>query len=76
MCIPRRSKSLASVLVGTCGMWLSAAPAVGHVTLNDPNGGEVLEVDSVFTIEWTIAIAHSLQNWDLVEVKLLRKSGS
>lgn len=40
-------------------------PARGHVTLNDPNGGEVMEVGTTFTIEWQIAIAHSLQNWDL-----------
>ena len=39
--------------------------AHGHVTLDDPNGGEVLEPGTVFTIEWHIVIAHNLQNWDL-----------
>ena len=65
MCNPRHSKTLASVLVGTCGLLLSAVPASGHVTLLDPNGGEVLEVGSVFEIRWQINIAHNLQNWDL-----------
>ncbi len=42
-----------------------ASPAHGHIELNVPNGGEVLEAGSVFTISWRIAIAHNLQNWDL-----------
>ncbi|MEE9293479.1 MAG: DUF4215 domain-containing protein [Phycisphaerae bacterium] len=44
---------------------LAGSPARGHVILNDPNGGEALEVGSVSTIEWQIQITHSLQNWDL-----------
>lgn len=40
-------------------------PACGHVTLNDPNGGEVVEVGTTFTIEWQIVVAHELENWDL-----------
>ena len=43
----------------------SATAARAHVNLLAPNGGEVLEVDSVFTIRWQILIAHNLQNWDL-----------
>ena len=43
----------------------SATAARAHVSLDRPNGGEVLEVGSVFTITWHIAIAHNLQNWDL-----------
>jgi hypothetical protein len=42
-----------------------ANPAPGHVILDAPNGGEVLQVGSVFTVTWHIQIAHSLQNWDL-----------
>ncbi len=37
----------------------------GHVILEDPNGGEVLEAGSQFTIRWRIQISHNLQNWDL-----------
>ncbi len=44
---------------------LAAAPASAHVILDAPNGGEELEVGSVFTIRWHIVIAHNLQNWDL-----------
>ncbi len=40
-------------------------PARGHVNLNAPNGGEVVEVGTTLTIEWEIAIAHTLQDWDL-----------
>lgn len=61
----RQSKILASLLVGMCGLLLSASPAVGHVILDEPNGGEVLEVGSVVTIEWHIMIAHNLLGWDL-----------
>ena len=42
-----------------------AVPAWGHVALDNPNGDEVLEVGSVFTITWHVVIAHDLQNWDL-----------
>jgi hypothetical protein len=40
-------------------------PALAHVRLNAPNGGEVLDAGSVFTLEWNILISHNLQNWDL-----------
>ena len=46
-------------------MFLSAGPATGHVIVDEPNGGEFLEVGSVFRIEWHIQIAHTLLNWDL-----------
>ena len=65
MCTQHHSKTFACVLVGTCGMFLSAGPAAGHVLLNEPNGGEFLEVGSVVTIEWQIEIVHNLLNWDL-----------
>ena len=42
-----------------------ARPAVAHVDLFAPNGAEVLEAGSVFTVRWEIEIAHNLQNWDL-----------
>ncbi len=44
---------------------LAAAPASAHVVIDAPNGGEELEVGSVFTVTWHIAISHNLQNWDL-----------
>lgn len=44
---------------------LAAVPASAHVVLDAPNGGEELEVGSVFTVTWHIQIAHNLQNWDL-----------
>ena len=65
MCTSRHSRRFVSVLAGMCGLFLLADPAAGHVVLDEPNGGEVLEVGSVFTIEWHIHIAHTLQNWDL-----------
>jgi hypothetical protein len=42
-----------------------ASPSEGHVSLNAPDGGQVLEVGSQFTISWRIQISHNLQNWDL-----------
>lgn len=42
-----------------------AATAQAHVRLIAPNGGEELQVGSVFTVEWTIVIAHNQINWDL-----------
>ena len=40
-------------------------PARAHVNLDAPNGGQVLEVGSVYTVTWHIVIAHTPQNWDL-----------
>ncbi len=54
-----------SLLVAAVVLASSATAARAHVTLDDPNGGEMLEVGSVFTITWHIVIAHNLQNWDL-----------
>ncbi len=42
-----------------------AGNANGHITLSDPDGGETLEVGSIYTIRWSIGIPHDLQNWDL-----------
>ncbi len=49
--------ALASVLI--------TAVSSAHVTLDSPNGGEVLSVGQVFRVEWHIAIAHDQENWDL-----------
>ena len=65
MLIPRFSRMFPGILLAACSLLLSSDPACGHVILDDPNGGESLEVGSVFTIEWHIQIAHDLQNWDL-----------
>lgn len=53
------------LLVALVSMLQLATPAKAHVTLLEPNGGEVLEVGSNYTIRWTVAIPHDLQNWDL-----------
>jgi len=53
------------LIIAIVGMLQLASNANGHVRLLDPNGGENLEVGSNYTIRWTIAIAHSLQDWDL-----------
>ncbi len=57
-----RSKTL---LLMAAVLALSASPARAHVTLDAPNGGEQLQVGSVFSITWRIAIQHNLLNWDL-----------
>lgn len=36
-----------------------------HTQVNAPNGGEVMQVGDVFTIEWIVAIQHDTLNWDL-----------
>ena len=59
-----------NLLVTAVVLASSVTAAHAHVTLDDPNGGEVLEVGSVFTIKWRINIAHNLQNWDLYGVRV------
>ena len=54
-----------TAVIATAAMFLTADSAYGHVILDDPNGGEQLEVGSMFTIEWHIAIQHNQLNWDL-----------
>ena len=59
-----RGSCLTRALVA--GILLAAVgPAYGHVRLIVPNGGEQLDVGSVFTIQWTIVIQHNQLNWDL-----------
>ncbi len=44
---------------------VAAAPAVAHVALDAPNGGETLEVGSVHTIQWHDSVTHGPANYDL-----------
>lgn len=53
------------LLAAIASMFQLAGNAKAHVTLSDPNGGEVLEVGSIYTIRWSNAIPHDIQNWDL-----------
>ncbi len=53
------------VVVAAAASLVMANPARAHVRLDLPNGGEELEVGSIYTIQWTILISHNLQNWDL-----------
>ena len=55
-----RRFAMVSLALATLGL-----SARAHVILDAPNGGEVLTVGQVFTIEWHVQIAHGLQNWDL-----------
>ena len=53
------------VVVAAAAALVMANPARAHVRLIVPNGGEELEVGSIYTIEWTILIQHNQLNWDL-----------
>ncbi len=44
---------------------VAASPAAAHVELDSPNGGEALEVGSVYTIGWHDTITHGPANYDL-----------
>lgn len=45
---------------------LAATPSANaHIRVIAPNGGEQIQAGSVYTIQWTIVIAHDLQNWDI-----------
>ncbi len=59
------SKVGRSAVVFVGALCLASVQARGHVILDAPNGGEVLEAGSVFTIEWHIHIVHNQLNWDL-----------
>lgn len=43
----------------------SSNTAFSHVTLNSPDGGEVLVVGTQTTIQWTVLIPHSTTSWEL-----------
>lgn len=52
-----------ALVVAICAV---ATPAVhAHVGLDSPQGGEVLRVGSIYTIQWHVIIQHNTQNWDL-----------
>ena len=53
------------VVVAAAAALVMTNPARAHVRIIVPNGGEVLEVGSTYTIEWTIVIQHNQLNWDL-----------
>lgn len=59
-CLTRVRFALIGVVV-----WGAAGQAHGHVRVIAPNGGEKLDVGSVYTITWKIVIKHDLLNWDL-----------
>ncbi len=54
-----------SLLVAAVVLASLATTAYAHVIIDDPNGGEELEVDSVFAITWHNVDAHTPQNWGL-----------
>jgi hypothetical protein len=54
-----------AVLLMAAVLGLASVPAWAHVILDAPNGGEQLEVGSVFTVTWHIQIQHNQLNWDL-----------
>ena len=53
------------VLVAAVAALVMANPARAHIQLDLPNGGEELEVGSIYTIQWHILIQHNQQNWDI-----------
>ena len=42
-----------------------AALAAAHVELDLPNGAELIDAGSVYTVTWQVAKEHNLLNWDL-----------
>lgn len=56
---------LRALILATSVATLAAATATAHPQINKPNGGVTLPCGSVYTIEWTINIAHNTLNWDL-----------
>jgi len=44
---------------------LAAWEASAHVTLDEPNGGEILDVGDTFAVEWNVAVEHDTIAWDL-----------
>ncbi|MFT5690123.1 MAG: hypothetical protein ACI8PQ_002974, partial [Planctomycetota bacterium] len=57
-----RSRSLYSLAIALA---LFCVPTFGHVGLDSPNGGESYCAGNDVTIQWTILISHTQNNWDL-----------
>ncbi len=53
------------VVVAAAAALVMTNPARAHVRIIVPNGGEELEVGSIYTIKWTIVIQHNQLTWDL-----------
>lgn len=53
------------MLMATFSSLLAPQKPCAHTALLSPNGGESLVATQPFTIEWTVAVAHQLENWDL-----------
>ncbi len=58
-------KVIQKALLASICLLLSTGAALAHVALDDPNGGEVLEVDSVHTVAWHDVVAHGPADYDL-----------
>lgn len=58
-------KVMQKALLASIFLLLSTGAAFAHVALDDPNGGEVLEVDSVHTVAWHDVVAHGPADYDL-----------
>lgn len=51
-------------LLAAAGLGL-AGSASAHVSLLDPNGGQVLQAGSVYRIRWRVDVGHDTQAWHL-----------
>lgn len=61
----RVQPKLRAIAIAALALVSLGSSARAHVVIDSPNGGEVLTPGQVYTVEWHIAIAHNLQNWDL-----------
>ena len=61
-----KTLTTSKLVVIVAGVLLSVSPAWGHTLLLAPNGGEELEVDSVYTVRWQVTGGnYNPLNWDL-----------
>ena len=54
-----------AIFTGAAAAALVTTAALGHVTLDSPNGGEEMEVGTSYQVTWHVHIEHDTQNWDL-----------
>ncbi len=47
------------------GLLALASPSLAHIQLLAPNGGEMLQPGTQFTIQWKILVPHGQQDWDI-----------